>query len=254
MRVIAARPAIWRGDPFTKLRFVSLATIGLALLDPVVALTALSQTEVNCDSVGINAAGFANDCGRWLMASSLADLAKAESLFEAALASLDGIDEPDLLFRSIVNTAKPLATPPDRRTAFQQKRLLYRFVAAGESAWANDAAGRAPSQITDHLLKPTQLTWSWSPVNSARSFSKIAEANRGLDKVAVATGSSLERTRSPSWPQPQESAMMINDPPKGCSRMRRVVLVAVRAGHSHIHQDDFGPEPVGRPGPPPTPS
>ena len=90
MRVIAARPATWRGDSFKKVQFVSLATIGLALLDPGMARIALNQTEINCESVGINPAGFANDRGRWLMALALADLGKAETLFEAELAALDG--------------------------------------------------------------------------------------------------------------------------------------------------------------------
>jgi hypothetical protein len=70
---------------------------------------------VNCNSVGLNPAGFPNDRGRWLMASALADLEKGEKLFEAELASLDETDEADLLFQGIVNAAKLLSTPPERR-------------------------------------------------------------------------------------------------------------------------------------------
>jgi RNA polymerase sigma factor (sigma-70 family) len=120
MRVISARPAHWRGDPYTKLRFVSLATIGLALLDPELARAALEQTQVNCGSVGLNPAAFPDDRGRWLTAWALTDLQRAETIFEAELATLDQIEDPDLRFQGIVNTAKLLATPPERREAALQ--------------------------------------------------------------------------------------------------------------------------------------
>jgi hypothetical protein len=94
---------------------VSLAAIDLALLDPGVAGNALKHTEGNCKSVGINPATFANDRGRWLMASALADLANGQKLFEAKLATFDETDEAELLFQGIVNAAKFLATPPERR-------------------------------------------------------------------------------------------------------------------------------------------
>ena len=87
----------------------------LALLDPGVAGAALKQTEANCKSIGINPAGFANDRGRWLIGSALADLANGQKLFETELATINDIDEADLLFQGIVNAAKLLATPPERR-------------------------------------------------------------------------------------------------------------------------------------------
>ena len=74
--------------PFTKLRYVTLATISLALLDPDTARTVLKQIEAHCNSVGLNPAALPNDRGRWLMASALADLEKAKTLFEAELAAL----------------------------------------------------------------------------------------------------------------------------------------------------------------------
>jgi RNA polymerase sigma factor (sigma-70 family) len=120
MRVIAARPAVWNGASFKKLQFVSLATIELALLDPGMARTALDQTAANCKSVGIDPAAFPNDRGRWLLASALVDLEKAETLFETELAALGEIDEPDLRFQGFVDTAKLLATPPERREAALQ--------------------------------------------------------------------------------------------------------------------------------------
>jgi RNA polymerase sigma factor (sigma-70 family) len=120
MRIIAARPGNWRGDAFTKLRFVSLATIELALLDPGCARTVLKQIEAQCHSVGLNPAGFANDRGRWLIASALADLEKAKTLCEAELAALDESNERELLFRGLLNTAKFLATPPANREAALQ--------------------------------------------------------------------------------------------------------------------------------------
>ena len=86
---------------YKKLQFVSLATIDLALLDPGMARTVLKQVEAHCRSVGLNPAGFANDRGRWLMAWALADLEKAETLFEAELAALDERNERDLLFRGL---------------------------------------------------------------------------------------------------------------------------------------------------------
>ena len=127
MRVIAARPVNWRADSFTMLRYVTLATISLALLDPGAARTELNQIEVHCNSVGLNPAAFPNDRGRWLIASALTDLEKAKTLFEAELADLGAIDESDLRFQGIVNTAQFLATPLERR---QMVRLAGLF---GES-------------------------------------------------------------------------------------------------------------------------
>jgi RNA polymerase sigma factor (sigma-70 family) len=115
MRVIAASPANWNSVSFKKLQHASLAAIDLALIDPGVAGAALKQTEANCKSVAINPAGFANDRGRWLIASALADLANGQKLFETELATINEIDEADLLFQGIVNAAKLLATPPARR-------------------------------------------------------------------------------------------------------------------------------------------
>ena len=118
MRIIATEPANWRGDSFNKLRFVSLGMIELALLDPGLARGELKEAEENFKSVGLRPAGFANDRGRWLIATALADLEMGEALFATELAALDQSDEADLLFQGIVNAAKMLATPPDRREAF----------------------------------------------------------------------------------------------------------------------------------------
>ena len=120
MRVLAARPADWRGDPFKKLQFVSLAMIGLAPLDPGTARNALGQIEVQSDAVRISPAAFPNDRGRWLTASALADLEKAKTLCESELAALGDSDDRNLLFQGLLNTAKLLATPPHRREAALQ--------------------------------------------------------------------------------------------------------------------------------------
>jgi hypothetical protein len=103
-----------------KLQFVSLAMVGLALLEPGTARTLLVQVDVQCNAAGLNPAGFPNDRGRWLMASALADLEKAKTVVDAELAALNEIDERDLLFQGILNAAKLLATPPERREAALQ--------------------------------------------------------------------------------------------------------------------------------------
>ncbi len=114
------------------------------------ARTALNQTEANCKSVGIDPAAFPNDRGRWLLVSALAELEKAETLFENELASLDGIEEPNLFFQGIVNAANFLATPPEPPRFDDAGYLPRGLLASGELASTMYIArgGRSKSRIT----------------------------------------------------------------------------------------------------------
>jgi hypothetical protein len=54
---------------------------------------------------------------RWLTAWALVDLKKAEAIFEAQLAALEGAKELNLQLTGFFKMAEILATPPQRRQA-----------------------------------------------------------------------------------------------------------------------------------------
>ncbi len=118
MRVMAARPDDGTKGPRREVRFMVIATISLALVDPGAARDVLNQLEPEFDP-----AKFVGARPFWLSAWSLLDIKKAAAVFEAQLASVETDQNPDSLIRGFLSTAELLATPPDRREDVLQEGL-----------------------------------------------------------------------------------------------------------------------------------
>ena len=125
MRVMAARPLGHPDGPHRQIRFTLFAAISLALLDQGTARTVLEQIEAQSRSGEFDPAALPRTRGAWLLAWALVDVKKATKLFEAELAAVLSLENenPDSLVRMFLNTAKVLATPPERREAALQDGL-----------------------------------------------------------------------------------------------------------------------------------
>jgi hypothetical protein len=118
MRVMTTRPAGTGGafhDPAMQIQSATFAAVPLALVDPGAARVLLQQLE---ERSGLDAAALSKVArDRWLTAWALVDLKKAEALFEAELAGLEGAKELNLQFTGFFKMVEILATPPHRREA-----------------------------------------------------------------------------------------------------------------------------------------
>ena len=123
MRVMAARPANLDGGPERQIRFTTLAMVSLALVDPETAFSALNQLEARLGSGVYNPAKLGGVRAPWLTAWALVDIKKAAKLFDEELAAVEGNDNGNILIQGFFNTAKVLATPPERREAALQDGL-----------------------------------------------------------------------------------------------------------------------------------
>jgi hypothetical protein len=118
MRVMAARPDDGTKGPRREVRFMVIATISLALVDPSAARDVLNQLEPEFDP-----AKFTGARAPWLAAWSLLDVKKAAAVFEAQLAAVENDQNPDSLVRGFLSTAELLTTPPMRREDVLQEGL-----------------------------------------------------------------------------------------------------------------------------------
>jgi hypothetical protein len=119
MRVMTTRPSdSGRGafhDPAMQIQSAAFAAVPLALVDPGAARVMLQQIE---ERSGLDAAALSKIVrDRWLTAWALVDLKKAEALFEAELAALEGAKELNLQSTGFFKMVELLATPPHRREA-----------------------------------------------------------------------------------------------------------------------------------------
>jgi hypothetical protein len=111
-RVMAARPVQSLNDPREGFGAQVAAAIPLALLDPHAARNVVTWTEARG---GYKPGRQSLERETWLIAWSLVDLAKADTLFEAELATLDEAKEVNLWSTGIFKMTRILATPPARR-------------------------------------------------------------------------------------------------------------------------------------------
>ncbi len=123
MRVMAARPAHLDGGPERQIRFTTLAMISLALVDPETAFFGLSQLETRLGSGRYNPAKLGGGRAPWLTAWALVDLKKAAKLFDDQLAAVEANENGDSLIQGFFNTAKVLASEPERREVALQEGL-----------------------------------------------------------------------------------------------------------------------------------
>jgi hypothetical protein len=118
MRVMMTRPGGSPGGiqgPAMQILSATIAAVPLALVDPGAARTILQQIE---ERSGLDPVALAKVAGdEWLRAWALADLDKAEALFEAELAALEKTKDPNLQGTGIFKMVEILATPPHRREA-----------------------------------------------------------------------------------------------------------------------------------------
>jgi hypothetical protein len=118
LRVMTTRPGGASGgfqDPAMQILSATIAAVPLALVDPSSARTLLQQIE---ERSGLDPVALAKVAGEdWLRAWALADLKKAESLFEAALAALEGARQVNLQAAGFFKMVEVLAAPPHRREA-----------------------------------------------------------------------------------------------------------------------------------------
>jgi hypothetical protein len=122
MRVIAARPTGGRNASTERTRLVraiAVSTVSLALVDPAAARTVLEQLE---SRAGFDPATEWNTREPWLVAWSLIDLQKAQTVVESALASLDQQKEVNLWGTGFFEMVELLTAAPDRREAILDKR------------------------------------------------------------------------------------------------------------------------------------
>ncbi len=115
LRVLAARPIGERNALSNRGRLIESileAAVPLALIDPAAARTLLEQIEARS---GLDPISLGNTREPWLTAWALVDLKKAEALFEARLAALEGEKEVRLWRTDFLTMVELLATPPHRR-------------------------------------------------------------------------------------------------------------------------------------------
>ncbi|MGP0068023.1 MAG: carboxypeptidase regulatory-like domain-containing protein [Isosphaeraceae bacterium] len=116
MRVMTARLNPFGSgiqDPRWQIRASTMAAARLALVDPGAARVLLQQLETRS---GLDPARLAELADRdWLRAWALADLGKAESLFEAQLAALEGAKGLNLGRTGFFRMTGILTLPPHRR-------------------------------------------------------------------------------------------------------------------------------------------
>ncbi len=115
MRVMAAWPIGERhasSDRARQIQSILEAAVPLALIDPGAARTVLEQIAARG---GLDPITLWNTREPWLTAWALVDLKKAESLFEAGLAALEGEKEVRLWSAGFFPMVELLATPPHRR-------------------------------------------------------------------------------------------------------------------------------------------
>ena len=100
-------------DPAMQIRSATMAAVPLALVDPGAARVLLQQLEARS---GLDPAKLAEVAGPdWLRAWALVDLKKAEALFEAQLAAIEGTKDVKLEKTGFFRMTEILALPPHRR-------------------------------------------------------------------------------------------------------------------------------------------
>ena len=115
LRVLAARPGGERNASSDRARLIESITeaaVRLALIDPGTARALLEQIEARS---GLDPNTLGNTREPWLTAWALVDLKKAEALFEASMAALEGEKEVRLWSTGFFTMVELLATPPHRR-------------------------------------------------------------------------------------------------------------------------------------------
>jgi RNA polymerase sigma factor (sigma-70 family) len=114
MRVMATRRGQTRGNAVAQIRSATVAAVPLALIDPGAARTILEQIDARG---GLDPSTLPNARDPWQTAWALVDLDRAEALFDAELAALEGTENVDLQRTSFFHMVRMLATPPGRREA-----------------------------------------------------------------------------------------------------------------------------------------
>jgi hypothetical protein len=115
LRVLGARPGgelNASSDRAGLIKSTTEAAVPLALIDPGMARALLEQIEARS---GLDPITLGNTREPWLTAWALVDLKKAEALFEAGLAALEGEKEVRLWSAGFFTMVELLATPPHRR-------------------------------------------------------------------------------------------------------------------------------------------
>jgi RNA polymerase sigma factor (sigma-70 family) len=127
VRVLAAQPGDERNALSNRGRMIQSiteATVLLALIDPDAARTVLEQIEARG---GLDPITLWNTREPWLTAWALVDLKKAEALFEAGLAAIEGENEIRVRNAGSFSMTELLATPPHRREEALGKRSFGGF-------------------------------------------------------------------------------------------------------------------------------
>ena len=100
-------------DPAMQVRSAAMAAVPLALIDAGAARVLLQQLEARSGLDPVSVAEVASH--DWLRAWALVDLEKAEALFQAQLASLEGTKDVKLEQTGFFGMTQILTQPPHRR-------------------------------------------------------------------------------------------------------------------------------------------
>ena len=132
MRVMATRSVGHsRFDSEYLMRTAAQAAVALALIDPRTARTVLDEIEARS---GLDPTKVRDVYEPWLIAWALVDLKRAEALFEAGLAALEGAKEIDLWNSGFFQMVEFLTIPPHRREEVAGRAFVWGILVAGLSA------------------------------------------------------------------------------------------------------------------------